>query len=162
MALIVEDGTGVIGAESLASVQFADTYHAARGNAGWASVASTEVKEQLLRKATDYAVAMYAGAWNGTPVKADQAMPFPRYIAGANVGLPLSIQQAIAELALIAKTTPLMPNVTRGKKRVKVGPLEVEYDGNAATSTKFVAASLRFGPWLSGVATGAMVKLIRS
>lgn len=162
MALIVEDGTGVANADSLASVAFADQYHADRGNAGWASVASTEVKEQLLRKATDYAVAMYSGLWNGVEVVAGQSLPFPRIIAGKNVGVPLSVKQAIAELALIAKTTPLMPNVTRGKKKVKVGPLEVEYDGNSATATKFVAASLRFGPWLSGIATGAMVKLVRS
>lgn len=162
MALIVEDGTGIAGAESLASVAFSDSYHAARGNSGWTDIASVEIKEQLLRKATDYIVAMYAGAWAGTPVKSDQAMPFPRYVAGSNIGLPLSIQQATAELALIAKSTPLLPSVTRGKKRVKVGPLEVEYDGNAATSTKFVAASLRIGPFLSGLASGAMVKLIRS
>lgn len=162
MALIVEDGTGVTGAESLASVEFADAYHAARGNAGWASVASTEIKEQLLRKATDYIVNVYASAWAGNPVKSNQAMPFPRYVAGSNIGLPLSIQQATAELALIVKTTPLMPSITRGKKRVKVGPLEVEYDGNAANATKFVAASLRIAPFLSGMATGAMVKLVRS
>lgn len=162
MALIVEDGTGVANAESLASVEFADAYHEARGNAGWASVASTEIKEQLLRKATDCIVAMYASAWAGVPVKADQAMPFPRYVAGRNIGLPLSIQQATAELALIGKTTPLMPSITRGKKKVKVGPLEVEYDGTSATATKFVAASLRIAPFLSGLASGAMAKLIRS
>lgn len=162
MALIVEDGSGVTGAESLASVAFADAYHAARGNAAWAAVASEEVKEQLLRKATDYIVNMYAGSWSGVEVVAGQAMPFPRYVASSNIGVPLSVKQATAELALIAKTTPLMPNITRGKKRVKVGPLEVEYDGNAATSTRFVAASLRLAPFLSGMATGAMVKLVRS
>lgn len=162
MALIVEDGTGVEGAESLASVEFADAYHAARGNAAWAAIASTEIKEQLLRKATDYAVGVYYGSWLGSQVSSAQALPFPRYVNGSNVGVPLSIQQAIAELALIAKTTSLMPNVTRGKKRVKVGPIEVEYDGASPASTKFVAASLRFSPWLSGMVNGAMVKLVRS
>ncbi len=162
MALIVEDGTGVTGAESLASVAFADAYHAARGNAGWASVASTEVKEQLLRKATDYAIAVYYGNWNGVEVATGQALPFPRYVNTINIGNPLGVQQAIAELALIAKSTPLMPNVTRGKKRVKVGPLEVEYDGSAATATKFVAASLRFAPFLGGAVSSAMVKLVRT
>ena len=159
MALIVEDGTGKPDAESLASVAFADAYHAGRGNAAWAAT-DAEVKEQLLRKATDYIVSMYAGSWAGLELVAGQALPFPRSPWGLVV--PVPIQQACAELALIAKTTPLMPNVTRGKKRVKVGPLEVEYDGNAATSTKFVAASLRIGPFLSVLSTGPFAKLVRT
>lgn len=162
MALIVEDGTGVANAESLASVAFADTYHANRGNIVWADIADVATKEQLLRKATDYAVAKYAGLWAGVPVSEAQFLPFPRTVNGTNIGLPVSIQQAIAELALSAKTSPLMPNIVRGKKKVKVGPIEVEYDGNSAVATTFVAASLRFAPFLSGVASGAMVKLVRT
>lgn len=161
MALIVEDGTGVANAESLASVAFADSYHADRGNAGWTSVASVEVKEQLLRKATDYIVAMYAGSWKGVEVAAGQSLPFPRLVDSTNIGVPLSVKQATVELGLIARTTPLMPSVTRGKKRVKVGPLEVEYDGTAPTATQFVAASARLGPWLGGGTSSAMVKLVR-
>lgn len=162
MALIVEDGTGVANAESLASVAFADTYHANRGNIAWGDIADVATKEQLLRKATDYAVAKYAGLWAGVPVSEAQFLPFPRTVNGTNIGLPVSIQQAIAELALSAKTSPLMPNIVRGKKKVKVGPIEVEYDGNSAVATTFVAASLRFAPFLSGVASGAMVKLVRT
>lgn len=159
--LIVEDGTGVLNAESLASVAFADTYHAARGNSAWTGIASVETKEQLLRKATDYAVNTYAGAWAGVTVSSTQSLPFPRLVSSVNIGLPVSIQQAIAELALSAKTSPLMPNITRGKKRVKVGPIEVEYDGTSSVATAFVNASLRFAPYLVGIATGAMVRLVR-
>lgn len=163
MALIVEDGTGIANAESLASVAFADTYHAARGNAGWAAIAEVEVKEQLLRKATDYAISVYAGKWAGVTVSPTQSLPFPRIVNGTDIGLPLAIQQAVCELALTAKTSPLMPNISRGKKRVKVGPIEVEYDGNSAVATSFVSASLRFGPFLSGLASnGAMARLVRT
>ena len=162
MALIVEDGTGVENAESLASVAFADIYHANRGNTVWADIADVLVKEQLLRKATDYAVAKYGSSLVGLPTLADQALPFPRIINGVDVGVPLPIQQAIVELALSAKTSPLMPNIVRGKKRVKVGPIEVEYDGNSSVATTFVSASLRFAPYLSGIASGAMVKLVRT
>lgn len=159
--LIVEDGTGVANAESLASVAFCDTYHADRGNAAWGAF-TLQVKEQQLRKATDYAVAVYNNAWSGLPVASGQSLPFPRIVDSLNVGVPLSIKQAIAELALIAKTTPLMPNVTRGKKRVKIGPIDIEYDGSAPTSVKFISASLRFGPWLATPVSAAMVKLTRS
>ena len=160
MALIVEDGTGIADAESLASVEFFKDYHAKRGNAVAATL-TDEVIEQLLRKATDYAVALYATQWGSEPAVVGQALPFPRVAWGLTV--PLPVQQAIAELALIARTTPLMPNVTRGKKKVKVGPLEVEYDGNASTSTNFVAASLRFAPFLYLVATASpFAKLVRT
>lgn len=163
MALIVEDGTGVDGAESLASVAFADEYHAARGNTAWTDIAQNETKEQLLRKATDYAVNMYAGSWAGVTVSPTQSLPFPRIVNGTNIGLPISIQQAIAELALSAKTSPLSPNISRGKKRVKVGPIEVEYDGNSASATIFVAASMRFAPFLSGFSSNsAMARLVRT
>jgi hypothetical protein len=65
-------------------------------------------------------------------------------------------------LALIAETTPLTPNITRGKKRVKVGPIEVEYDGNAPTGTMFVSASLKLSPWLkSGAMNTNQVRLTR-
>lgn len=159
MALIVEDGTGKPDAESLASVEFADIYHANRGNTVWATL-DTAIKEQLLRKATDYAVTLYATVWGSLPMFAGQALPFPRVQWGAIV--PPTIQQAIAELALTARSTPLMPNVTRGKKRVKVGSLEVEYDGNAATSTQFVAATLRFAPFLSALTGGPFARLVRT
>lgn len=162
MALIVEDGTGIPDAESMASVAFADDYHAKRGNAGWAAIAGEATKEQLLRKATDYAVDLYAGLWAGIPATDHQNMPFPRIVGGINIGLPVSIQQAIAELALVAKTSPLTPNISRGKKKVKIGPLEVEYDGNSPVATAFTSASLKFAPFLTtGFKTGINAKLVR-
>jgi len=159
MSLIVEDGSAVPDAESLASVAFADAYHASRGNVSWANL-SEEVKEQLLRKATDYVVAKYAGNWASSPVYVSQALPFPAVAYGATV--PVLVQQAVAELALIARTTPLMPTVTRGKKKVKVGPLEVEYDGNSPTAADFAAASLRLATFLSTNASGVFSKLVRT
>jgi hypothetical protein len=104
------------------------------------------VKEQLLRKVGDYLSATYGRVWSRGLV--------------ASSTVPVALAKASAELALIAKTTPLVTNVTRGKKRVKVGPLEIEYDGNATTQTQFVMASRMLAPLL--VATsGAMVKLNR-
>jgi hypothetical protein len=160
MAFIPEDGTGVVDANSLASVEFADSYHADRGNAAWAAL-DLDRKQQNLVKATDYVVAIFAAVWNGALIATDQAMPFPRMVNYVNIGLPLGIQQAVAELALIADTTPLLPTISRGKKRVKIGPLEVEYDGNAATQQQFIAATFRIASFLRQV-SGAMAKLVRS
>jgi hypothetical protein len=160
VAFTPEDGTGVANANSLASVEFADAYHAERGNEVWATY-DLDKKQQNLVKATDYIVGIYARVFNGTTVAANQSMPFPRTVNYVNIGLPVGIQQATAELALVSATTPLMPNVKRGKKRVKIGPIEVEYDGNAPTQIEFVAASLKLAPFLRSIG-GPMAKLVRS
>lgn len=160
MAFTFEDGSGVADANSLASVEFADAYHAERGNVAWAAL-ELATKQQNLVKATDYFVGMYGQALYGALVLATQALPFPRIVNYANVGVPIGIKQAIVELALISATTPLMPTIKRGKKRVKVGPIEVEYDGSGPMQDIFVAASLRLAPFLRNI-SGAMVRLVRS
>ena len=162
MALIVEDGTIVPNADSLASVDFADLYHSNRGNSLWAQIAMVEAKEQLLRKATDYVVVKFQGAWKGDLVSSNQHLPFPRIVSEQNIGVPDLVKQAICELALSASNSPLMPNIVRGKKKVKIASLEVEYDGNSSTATNFVAATLRFKPFLDAVSNGFTSKLVRS
>lgn len=159
MAFIVEDGTGYNNSNSLSSVEFADTYHAERGNAAWAAL-TIDRKQQLLIKATDYVIGKYNAAFDGRKAVAGQALSFPRIINYVNVGIPNGVKAAIAELALVASTTLLSPNITRGKKRVKVGPLEVEYDGNSATQTEFVTASLKLTPFLKSI--GNTARLVRT
>ena len=161
MPFIVETGVGYNNSNSLASVEFADEYHAERGNAAWADIELAR-KQQLLIKATDYATGKYGSAFDGRKAIAGQALPFPRIVNYTNVGNPIGVQQAIAELALIANTTPLSPNVARGKKRVKVGPIDVEYDGNSSTQTEFVTASLKLAPFLKSTAGGMTRRLVRT
>ena len=79
MSLIVEDGSIVTGAESYISVADASTYHTARGNAAWAALASDAVREQCLRKATDYMEQVYRSRWQGCRVGETQALSWPRY-----------------------------------------------------------------------------------
>lgn len=145
MALTVGNIAANPALDSAISVEFADAYHLARGNATWAATDPT-VKEQILMKVADYLTATYGASWSRATV--------------ATLGVPLAMAKASAELALIAKTTPLIVNVTRGKKRVKVGPLEIEYDGNATTQTQFVMASRLLSPLLGGM-NGTMVRLKR-
>lgn len=160
MAFVAEDGTGLPNANSLTSVAFADAYHAERGNAAWAAINNTR-KQQLLIIATDYVVGIYGMAFIGARAVTGQALPFPRIVNYVNVGNPDGVQQAIAELALVANTASLSPNISRGKKRVKIGPLEVEYDGNSPSQTRFVSASLKLAPFLKATASGNMARLQR-
>lgn len=163
MPLIVEDGTGLANADSLASVAFADTYHADRGNEVWAGF-TLEKKEQLLRKATDYIKYRFGPNFIGAKVKVTQAQPFPRVINYVNVGVPVEIQEAVAELALVANTSQLMVNVnTVQKKSVKVGPITVEYDNSSFQAPRFIAATSRLATYLSAPVAGmSTAKLIRT
>lgn len=158
---IVEDGTIVTDANSLVSVEFADAYHAERQNNSWATH-SPERKEALLIRATDYLTGVYANALIGVPMSSAQLLPFPRYINYTNVGVPTTIKATVAELALIAGSQSLVPTISRGKKRVKVGPLEVEYDGNSPSAPRFTAAMLKLIPYLKGTAFAGTVKLQRA
>lgn len=159
---IVETGVGIANANSLCSVAFADTYHSDRGVAVWATF-GLERKQANLIKATDYFVGIYANALIGGLVDSAQALPFPRTINYINVGNPIRIQEAIAELALVADSMSLYPaNNVRTKKRVKIGSLEVEYDGNSPQAPKFVAAMLKLVTWLkTGSLNTSMARLQR-
>ena len=138
MSLIVEDGTGMANAESYISVVDADTYHANLGNTAWASLTTT-VKEQLLRKATNYMVQVYRSAWAGIRINDTQSLDFPRYLVpkydnGAmysyydEKSVPKEVKDACCEFALKANAGSLAPDLDRLTKREKVGVLEVEYD----------------------------------
>jgi len=147
MALILGNIANNSLAESPITVAFADAYHEKRGNQSWVDL-DDDIKEQLLIKVGDYMRATYGLSWS----PAVEAM----------TQVPVLMAQAAAELALIAKSTPLLTNIKRGKKKVKVGPLEVEYDGASATQTEFVLASRMLAPLLGGrTARGVSVKLYR-
>ena len=63
MALVVEDGSGLSGANSYATAAQADTYASDRGLSAWTG--DTATKEAALIRATDYLEATYREAWLG-------------------------------------------------------------------------------------------------
>lgn len=168
MALITEDGTGLSAAESLCSVAFATAYHAARGNSAFEALGSDPVREQLLRKATDYLEQMFREQWAGHRINTTQALSWPRYgvpmrDAGsfyASDAVPVIVANACAELALRAISGSLAPDIGRLKSRVKIGPIETEYAAGAA-HTRYRAIDQMLLPLLKG-SGGMGVKVIRS
>lgn len=172
MALIVEDGSVVAGAESFASVAFADTYHSNRANASWAAL-STAVKEASLRKATDYMQQVYRLRWKGTRAGTVQVLDWPRfgvfvedvayagfpYYVGVNV-IPAEVQNACAELALKASTAALAPDIEREVVHEKIGPLEAEYVPGAPQYVRYRAIDLMLKIYMN--TTGISGKLVRS
>lgn len=150
MTIIVEDGTGLANAESYVSVVDANTYHLKIGNDAWADL-DMSVKEQLLRKATDYMVAQYRLQYAGYRRYSTQSLDWPRlYVPlidslSANVFpqyvdfdiVPVTVKNACAELALKAYTAILMQDLTQGVIREKVDVIEVEYDKFSPQQTRY-------------------------
>lgn len=155
MALIVEDGTVVTGAESYCTAAFATTYHDNRGNAAWAALASDTIRERLLRKATDYMMQVYRGRWKGYRVEDGQALDWPRssvcvdgYSVDSDI-VPNEVQTACAELALKASSATLYADQSQGVVREKIGPIETEYDKNSSQAIQYKAIDSMLRPYLS-------------
>lgn len=141
MALIVEDGSVVSGAESYTSVASADTYIANYLNSSTWVAQATADKERFLRRATQYIDNLYGPRFSGIKVGTDQSLDWPR--ANAEIedytfdsdAIPLQLEHAVAEVATklndgVALTTDGEDgNVTAEK--VVVGPITVdtEYQG---------------------------------
>lgn len=129
MAVIVETGAIVAGANAYISAESADTYHADRGITLWATL-STNEKEQAIIRAADYIERQYASRFKGDRVIADQAMSWPRvgaFIYGALIAsnaVPSQMAAVNAELAFIAASGSLYAVVdAQSVESVTVGPI---------------------------------------
>ena len=181
MALIVEDGTGKADAEAFISAADASTYHTARGNAAWAALASDTVREQMLRKATDYMQQIYKLRWKGVPVTTTQALDWPRaYVSREYVystagtppssidgtlwwpsdEVPTAVARACAELALRAIDGDLAEDLDVPVTSETVGPISVTYAAGARQTKTYRAIDAMLSPFLEG--TGGMLKVSRA
>lgn len=155
MALIHEDGTGKVDAESYVSVEDANAYHTARNNAGWTG--TDAVKEAALRKAASYFDGAYGSRLPGVKKTAAQALLLPRAYGYDREGYLLDddevwsvVKAANAELALRALTAELAPDLARGGavRRQKVGTIEREFDDYAPGGTSRPSIDLILAPIL--------------
>jgi hypothetical protein len=166
MTLAVENGTGLANAESYISVADASTRHTALGNAAWAALANDTLREQALRRATQYMEQAYRERWQGVRLNATQALSWPRWDVWtdgypvAPDAVPAAIANACADLALKALAGDLNADLTREVIREKVGPLETEYSPHSPRATQFRAIDMMLAPYLSG--SGANARLIRA
>jgi len=159
--LIVETGTGMAGAESYVTVAEADTYHTARGNeASWSDL-DTDVKEQFLRRATDYMIEVYRQRWKGRRLNFTQALDWPRYgVQVEDIGydryiaylpansVPQAVKNACAELALRAKSGELSPDIKREVVEKTIGPIRTVYAAGAPQYVRYRAIDNLLAPML--------------
>lgn len=133
MAIIVEDGTNVTGANSYVSTADLTEFATARG------ITLTDDPEQLLIQAMDY---IETQQYQGTKLLFTQGLQWPRvnvWIDGwynnAN-NIPKELKNGEMETAIaIDQGTAPDADVTRYAIREKVGELEVEYAANAPANT---------------------------
>lgn len=174
MPLVVEDGSVVPNADSYVSIANAIAYLTSRGEKTFAQ-ADTPSQEAALRNATDFMVSVYRNRWAGYRKNLAQPLDWPRsyvpindvaqgYGPGATwydaSSVPPEVQQACASLAVRALVGPLSPDVARVLKNVKIGPISVEYDPNAAVVATYVAVTTRLRPYLAG--NGMLTTLVRT
>jgi hypothetical protein len=153
MALIVEDGTGKTDSESYVTVAAASARLSALGDTSFAALASDALREQALRKATNYMEQRYRLRWRGTRLLRAQALSWPRY--GAVVDgwdldstvVPPDVSNACADLALLSLTETLNPNIDRTVIREKVGPLETEYAPGSPLVKRWSAVEQSLTPY---------------
>lgn len=138
MALVVEDGTGVLNADSWVTMAEAATYANRMGNTAFAE-ADAEVVEPALRRAVLYLDAVYGSRYAGLPTQdpTEQSLSWPRKGVVLDTGyawpddeIPVNLKRAQVEAAMLEWATPgsLMPTTTPlGKKSVQVGPIAVTY-----------------------------------
>lgn len=178
MALTVEDGTGLADADSYLSVAAADTYHTARGNTAWTSIAASPAttKEQYLRKATDYIDNTWFGKWPGLRLVTTQSLSWPRSgveidsidydTLDAPANMPQYLLDATAEVALLyAQGIDPEPALDHGG-RIKaitnvVGPLSqrIAYADDAPANTIYQRIDKLIRPLL-GLAGGKIMSTV--
>jgi hypothetical protein len=163
--LVVEDGSGLAAADSLASVEDADTYAALYGNEGWSALTYKE-KEIALRIGTQFIAGSYDGQWKGTRTFEEQNLPWPRsgVIDGDGIELddetiPNSVKNAVIEAAMRHGANPgsLVPDLTRGGKisSVSAGSVSVTYEEGASPSPIYPVIDRLLGVFLKGGTAGS-------
>lgn len=143
VALIVEDGSAKTNADSYGSLAGANAYFSARRNTTWLE-SDPFRKESALREATRFIDGRYT--WGGQVETSDQALAWPRFSATDREHrvidsgtVPVRVQEATYEAALLALTGRLQPATDRGGrvKSVKLGPLAIENEEGAPTTRSF-------------------------
>ncbi len=157
--IIVEDGTGVTGANSYISEADLATYATDRG------ITITGTSAILLIQAMDW---LEGQSFIGFKFTDDQPLLWPR--AGVWLDnfllstdeIPQELIDGLAETALsIDSGTGPLNNVARETKRTKVGTLEVEYMDNADSAITVLTAHNKLRKLLTGTGQGIEFEVYR-
>ena len=136
VTLIVEDGTGIVDANSYISEAEYLAYWTNRGNATAIAITGDPLKS-LLIQATDYIEIVYYGLWQGERLTTTQALEFPRIIDSVDVGVPERLKKACCELAYTANSGALLTDVEQRIVKEKVAVIETTYSEYSDQLTQY-------------------------
>jgi hypothetical protein len=150
MALVVEDGTGLTTANAYIDVDFATDYHGLRCNDAWGGP-TVELEAAIIRATEwldrhyDFQGARVVVGDSGSPSVLPQALAWPREgathsdgIAVPSDAVPVEVQNATAELALVSLAVPLDPESTDGRvsrRDESIGSVRIAEDFASAGTT---------------------------
>jgi len=165
MALTVETGAVVTGADSYISQSDADTYFTEHGApSAWTGLTSDE-KDSALRYACIALEGMFN--WSGEIVSLTQPRSWPRSGASDNDGRTIAadsidqrLKDAQCELALLHTSSALNASYDRGGavKSEQVGPIRTEYFQGASAEPSLPIISRIVGGL--GILRGAMTGVL--
>lgn len=141
---LVEDGTGLPNANSLASVQDFKDYYSLR-NIDISTLTDTQI-EGFLVLGTDYIVQKYD--FKGEPLKDTQSLPFPRVVNNETI-FPTNVKYATILLAFKSQNGSLLADSQQQVKKEKVDVLEVEYMDNSSSEVVYNDVLGYLKPYLS-------------
>ncbi len=137
MALIVEDGSQVVNANSYNSVAEIRSYADARGYDLPVDDADVEI---LAIQATDY-LESFRSRYQGNVVSSTQELQFPRtgvvldgYYLESDI-IPKLLKRAHAQATVEAYSSDLMPNDSQSVKKEKIDVIEIEYQDNTSSNS---------------------------
>ena len=160
VTLIVEDGTGIADANSYISEAEYHAYWTDRGNATAIAITGDDLKS-LLIKATDYIETVYYGLWKGERLTTTQALEFPRVIDLVDVGVPVRLKKACAELAWKANSGDLLVDVEQRIVKEKVAVIETTYSEYSDQLTQYTTVYNLISEYLENSSTNSQ-KTVRS
>jgi len=170
MALIVEDGSVVTGANTYANLATVDAYHAALGQDGTGAWDGTdEDKETAILRAMRYLENLN---WVGSKTAQGNPLQWPRYETYDRSGylyasdiVPQPVVNALCEAALVELTSPgalRASTSTSGQiKREKVDVIETEFFESFQSRTSYDAIEDELIGLVDGFGNGGSVSLTR-
>jgi len=155
------------GAFTLGEILSNGTATADQGAANPTFAAVDTMREQWLRKATEYMISAYRNRWQGVRLDEDQALDWPRVGVVVdswevdNDSVPTVIERACAELALRASEGDLLDDLTQAVLSEKVGVIEVTYDRLSPQTKRYSAIEKMLSPFLKS-GGGVSIGLVRT
>jgi hypothetical protein len=145
MPVILDATPGSPTANSFCDLATANSYFAGMLYADDWDDADVDTQTRALITATLLIVVAIGDGWGGWPASTTQALPMPRTglrsrlnAAIPSTVIPRDLAYATAEYArqlITAGALPSTPSDTAGLKRLKAGPVELEWDGSAPSGS---------------------------